>query len=123
MKGIVIKNSKDVVIRDNVFKNLDVAIEAENVTGLWLRGNRIVSKDERIDRLIRAVLGSKLSSSQKETLIKEVLGAIILSQKRELPDDGRKAFLKKISNILGRGAMELAKELLAEIVAGKILLR
>lgn len=123
MKGIIIKGGKDIFIHDNIFENLDVAIEAKNVTRLSLKGNKIVSEDRRVDRLIKHVLASKLSSSQKEILIKEILETIILGQKRKLSDDKKKAVFKKIGHILGRGAMELTKELLVEIMTGKILLR
>jgi hypothetical protein len=122
MKGIVIKGGKNIFVHDNVFENLDVAIEAENVTGLWLRGNKIVLKDGRIDKLIKEILGSKISSPQKEILIRELIEAIVLGQRKELSDNRKKAFLEKMGHILGRGAMELVRELLVEIATNKILL-
>lgn len=121
-KGIVLDKCKDVSIKDNTFENLDVAIEATDTTGLYLSGNKIISKDSGVNQLLKKVFNSSLSLLKKKELANNIIEVIILGQKKQLTKDKQESTLGKVGKFLGKQAMGLLRELLIQATAGKILI-
>jgi len=122
-KGIVLNNCSDILIDSNTFENLDIAVEAKGSRKIRLTRNKIRYVDPRINQLLREIDKSTLPISTKRDLGEHIIHTVFLGQKRKLSERERQGLLLKIKNILGRGSWELGKAIIADLVAGRILMK
>ena len=122
-KGIVLDKCSDVLIDSCSFENLDIAIEAKKSRNIRLTRNKIKHVDPRVNQLLRKINESSLSLPTKKELNKDIIRAVILGQERRLDAKEERNILVKIRSILGKGAWELTKAIIADVLAGKILIK
>jgi hypothetical protein len=123
MKGIVLDNCSDILIDSNTFEDLDIAIEAKGGKNIHLTRNKIKYSDSRIRQLLGAVDRLNLPDSTKRELSSDIVCAILLGQKGRLDAGKKENLLGKIRGSLGNAAWELAKAVIADVIAGKILIK
>jgi hypothetical protein len=125
-KGIVIRGGRDIRIENCTFENLDTAIEAEGVVDLKLKGNKVVENRVRVKpypklaEVFYRISKLDIPEDTKKDLNKTILEAAMAAQERKLPKVKEREVLRKVTGALGRGAWEVVKAILAEAVAGKV---